>query len=232
MKENIEKLAESLVRVSEDLDSDPVALPNNLQEDFRYFLSLCDGGYTSDKFFHFFGRKGPRNHNITEWNKREWWKNCFGLEDSVFIFAEDILGTQFAFDIRGDRKVVKMFIPTTGKLTLCANSFQEFIEEMLNESATLPLRQLAMNFFKVRHQEFRPFTHISCRIPPVLGGDDSDINNLELRSAVANLRIIGQINEQVKSLPSGTRIRDIQINSETEEVLLVPEKQHWLKRLL
>src|SRR6266480_1463356 len=100
MSEIIEKLAESLSSVNDNSLDCAHRLPRNLQDSYRYFLSLCDGGYTEDRFFHFFGVRGPISHNLEEWNRVELWKHFYGLDDTAFVFAEDIFGTQFFFDIR------------------------------------------------------------------------------------------------------------------------------------
>src|SRR5687767_4055107 len=128
MSKLIEQVAESLVSVSDRSFCSEDQIPKNLQDNYRYFLSLCDGGYTGDRFFHFFGQKGPRAQNLLEWNRFDLWKNYYGLGSDTFAFAEDIFGTQFCFDLRGNRRVVKMLIPDGGKLSLCANTFDEFLE--------------------------------------------------------------------------------------------------------
>lgn len=222
MREIIEKLADSLVAVSDDSIHPAQQLPDNLQDDYRYFLSLCDGGYSADRFFHFFGQRGPHLHNLVEWNRVGFWKRYFNLDDKTFVFAEDIFGTQFCFDVRGNRRVVKMLIPDGRAPSLCANTFVEFLEyEVLSDTDNSQIRQLARDFYANRGQAFRSFTHIACKIPPSLGGNDSDISNLETIQSSTNLKILGQIALQVKKLDPGTRIRDIRINYEKEEITLI-----------
>ncbi len=232
MNEVVEKLAESLIAVSDDSFRSSQSLPGNLQDGYRYFLSLCDGGYTKDHFFHFFGQCGPREHNLLEWNQSELWKKYYGLDDKAFVFAEDILGTQFCFDIRGNRRVVKMLVPASGRTTLCANTFEEFVQyEVMRSGTNAEARRLAGNFFRTKGEAFRPFTHISCKVPPALGGSDSDLNNLELTRASTNLKILGQVAAQVKTLAPGTRIREVKIDRDKEEITLVPDNPNWLKNL-
>jgi hypothetical protein len=224
MRELIEKLADSLVSVSDDSIHSEQKLPDNLQEGYRYFLSLCDGGYSEDRFFHFFGQKGPRLHNLLEWNRTDYWKQYYDLNDKAFVFAEDVFGTQFCFDIRGNRRVVKMLIPDGGKLSLCANTFEEFLEtEVLSDTNNLQVRQLAKKFFSSRKEISRPFTHIACKIPLSLGGQDTDLSNLDIVQSSTNLKILGQITSQVKRLAPGTKIKDIKIDYESEKIILVPQ---------
>ena len=224
MREIVEQTAESLVSASDNSSRSDQQLPANLQDGYRYFLSLCDGGYTKDHFWHFFGQAGLASHSLVEWNRTELWKKYYGLDDKTFVFAEDVFGTQFCFDVRGNRRIVKMLIPDGAKISLCANTFEEFLElEVLGQTNNSQVRQLAQRFFRSSGQVFHPFTHISCKIPATLGGNDTDLNNLELVRSSTHLKMLGQIASQIKNLPPGTRIRDIRIDQEKEEITLVPE---------
>ena len=222
MNEVTRKVAESLRPLLVENSGARAQLPSNLQETYRRFITFCDGGYTNDSFFHFFGKHGPPAHNLTSWNEPGFWKHYFGLDETVFVFAEDIFGTQFCFDVRGTRRVVKMFIPDGGKTSLCANTFEEFLErEILSDRTNNEVRELASRFFNVSGERFRPLMHISCKIPRILGGIDTDLNNLQLIDAVVDLKILGQITMQVRALPPGTKIRDIRVNNQNMEVKLI-----------
>lgn len=232
MNDVVENLAETLIAVSDDPFRTSQPLPENLQDSYRYFLTLCDGGYTKDYFFHFFGQHGPREHNLLEWNQTGLWKKYYGLDDKTFVFAEDILGAQFCFDIRGNLGVVRMLVPGSGKSTLCANTFEEFVEhEVFVTTTNAKVRQLADSFFKTKDEAFRPFSHIGCKIPPALGGSDSNLENLELTRASTNLKLLGQVAAQVKKLAPGTRIREVKVDHDKEEITLVPEREGWTRRL-
>lgn len=231
MNKCIEELAESMCKVDDESKLGST-LPANLQDSYCYFLQLSDGGYNNDRFFHFFGKNGPQNHNLTEWNRTTLWKKYYELSDDKFVFCEDIFGTQFYFDLRGNRRVVKMLIPTNGKVTLCANSFEEFVtDEVLSDLTNREVRQFATKFFENARQKFRPFAHIACKIPTVLGGSDSDVNNLHLVDSSTNLRLLGQVIQQVKGLPAGTRINEIKIDEASQTVSLITKKPNWLKRM-
>jgi hypothetical protein len=224
MRDLVERLSASFVSVADESFHSDRQLPTNLQEGYRYFLSLCDGGYTRDHFLHFFGQKGPLHHNLLEWNRPELWKGYYGLADESFVFAEDVFGTQFSFDVRGNRRAVKMLNPDGGTSSLCANTFEEFLEtEVFCDAATSASRQLCSRFFSVRGERWRPFTHLAYRVPPSLGGNDADLGNLEIMSSVVNLKILGQIAQQVKSLPAGTRIQDVRIDYQNESIQLITQ---------
>jgi hypothetical protein len=220
----VEDLSESLDVINVGPSEPARPVPANLQSSYQYFLTLNDGGYTKDKFFHFFGRRGPAEHNAFDWNEPHLWKTYYGVGREVFCFAEDIFGTQFCFDIRGNRKVVKMLIPDGGKMTLCANTFEEFLEtEVLSAESNAKVRDVARRFLSQANVIFQPFTHIGCHIPPSLGGDDTDLGNLCLVRSLANLKILGQITQQVKELPAGTAIRDVKIDYDKEQITLISD---------
>ena len=175
MSEIVERVADLMAPVGSGIVVPTEALPSNLQKSYWYLLSLCDGG-TVNCFFHFFGRMGPSEHNLLDWNRPPLWKHHYNLGEQSFVFAEDIWGTQFYFDIRGNRRVVKMLIPDGGRTTVCANTFEEFLEnEVLSTGFNKRPRFLAERFFHERHVAFRPFTHISCKVPGMLGGSDEDL---------------------------------------------------------
>ena len=187
----------------------------NLQASFLYWLALTNGGYTSDSFFHFFGTTGPREHNILDWNSSELWKKYYSLDETSFVFAEDIFGTQFYFDVRGNRRVVKMLDPDDGSTTLCANTFEDFVESLVfGNEFNIDRKRLASAFYRECHVRFEPFTHISFKNPIVFGGSSSELSNLELIESVDNLMFLGQIVRQTKDLPAGTRIDRIRPTGE------------------
>ena len=220
----LESVAESLKATGVGPKDAVEELPRNLQPSYRHFLSLSDGGYTSDGFIHFFGLGGPLEQNLLQWNKVGFWKLHFGLTDDTFVFAEDNLGTQFMFDVRGNRKVVKMLIPDGGKISLCANTFEEFLENEAHPTeVNARPRGLAARYFRETGIAFRPFTHISCKVPVMLGGSDEDVQNLALVNSGTNLVILGQVCVQVRKLPPGTKIREIRIEEGTGKLAVLPE---------
>jgi len=223
MNTTIERVAESLIAAGHEPRSAADLLPRNLQQGYRYFLSLCDGGYTADNFLHFFGLGQPGEHNLLQWNVPGLRKQHFGLDEQSFVFAEDILGTQFLFDVRGNRRVVKMLIPDGGRVSLCANTFEEFLEnEVASGHFNAKPREAAKRFFLQKRLEFRPFTHISCKIPGMLGGSDEAIQNLTLSNSATNLSVLGQIFVQLKSIPPGTKIEEVTMDERTGKVRLIP----------
>jgi hypothetical protein len=215
MSNLVEILAETLISLEAVPPERSPLDQGNLQHDYLYFLSLCNGGYTPDCFFHFFGTTGPSAHNLRDWNAAVLWKSYYSLTDSEFVFAEDVFGTQFFFDVRGTRKVVKTLAPDTGKVSLCSNTLEDFLEEeVFGDELNLESKKLAKRFFESEGALYEPFTHISCRTPVVFGGSQTDLKNLELVESLENIRLLGQIVNQIKNLPPGTRIDRINLKGE------------------
>src|SRR5579871_5244057 len=103
MNEIIRDLAGLLIPVDEGGVARKGSLPvPNLQRDYLDLLEICNGGYTPDYFFHFFGHSNSVGHDLERWNEESLWKGHFGLGSTDFVFAEDIFGTQFYFDVRGN----------------------------------------------------------------------------------------------------------------------------------
>src|SRR5215217_6883980 len=95
----VEQLIVSLLPIKTIQISTGNRWPKKVDTDLLRFLSSCNGGYTQDYFFHFFGTQGPKEHNIFEWNNPDLWKKHFGIGEDIFFFAEDIWGHQYGFDL-------------------------------------------------------------------------------------------------------------------------------------
>jgi hypothetical protein len=222
MNELVEHLATSLVGVKDGVSLRPVAIPLKLCENYRHFLSLSNGGYTPDNFFHFFGTDGVLGHNVFLWNDVNQWKHYYRLNDDSYIFCEDIFGSQYAFDIRGNRRVVKVLVPDGGRIRLCANTFEEFLRDIVMDDAlNRELRELARSFFDYSGETFRAFSHITCILPSSIGGNDRDLSNLVLVDSAANMSILGQLTDALRDVPPGTRFRDVRIDYARNVITLV-----------
>jgi hypothetical protein len=210
MNNYVEALAESLIRLGAIPSERRKLDQKNLQSSYLYFLSLCNGGYTPDYFLHFFGTAGPRAHNLRDWNDLALWKAHYCLTNTDFVFAEDIFANQFFFDARANRRVVKILTADNGKVSLCANTFEDFIEdEVFGDEFNREARKLARSFLDSKHVRYEPFTHIACKTPVVFGGSQADVENLELIESVDNIAFLGQIVSQTKNLPPGTKINRV-----------------------
>jgi len=218
----IQRLIDQLVPIECKQRENALGVPETLDEDYRTFLSICNGGYTKDNFFHFLGLSGPPQHDVIHWNTPEAWKKWFQPSDSWFFFAEDIWGDQYFFTT-GRRKVLRTLWIHDGKSTLDSWSFVDFIDGVVFGDSNDGLKALARRFFQETGEHYEPFKHISYKIPLCLGGSETEISNMELSDSLINLRFAGQVTTQVKKLAPGTRIVDVQMNRDSGELRLIPE---------
>ena len=216
------RLASSLVAVAPGPVALPRDLPGGLAQDYLDFLAATNGGYTADYLFHFFGASGSREHDVVRWNLPETWKEGFGLDGYSFVFAEDILGNQYYFHLGSRRKVTKVFCIDDGTSLPCADDLPGFVDNVVNSPAvTSEPRRLFEAFRKSSGLDYPLFHHLSNKIPACLGGDDTDLANLEFSNSIVHLDFMGQVVNQVKSLPAGTVIRNVTIDPITSKLRLL-----------
>jgi hypothetical protein len=203
--------------------SDCKSLPHDLPAEYMELLAKTNGGFTEDRYYHFFGIEGTEYHNVFEWNKPQSWKQHFGLTDSHFVFSEDLFGNQYFFK-RGQRKnAIYILWVSTGKTDFIADTFETFIHDIVDdtlEEVMSDFKDLARAFIIKSNSEWIPFKHISHKIPLVLSGKD-ELDNLEWSDSLTNLFFHGQLISQLKHLPPGTPVKDIIMNKEKREVQIV-----------
>ena len=121
------------------------------------------------------------------------------------------IGNAFVQDSEDDS--VHLLNVGTGELLLVADSAEEF-QPMLSD------REFVMNAFAVQTIVSLQKAGItlkkgqiySFKTPPILGGEYT-VENLEATDIEVHFSVLGQICQQVKNLPPGTAITDIQIET-------------------
>ena len=111
-----------------------------------------------------------------------------------------------------------------GKTYFMADSYDNFVKDIVDDPSgeiNGETKEIVKRFFKITKQNWEPFVHLSYKIPIILGGSETDINNLELCDSIVNLTILGQLINQIKKLKPGTIIKDIQIDHANREVKLI-----------
>lgn len=222
-------LVERAARTLTDVDQTPRVsqdrLPSEVPDDFRHFLAVCNGGFAKDGHVHVFGANVCQAHDIFEWNERELWKRHFGLDDRFFVFAETMFGHQFGFLLDRQPTIIKMVSPVDGSLIRCPEHFYQFAHAYIldDEDEFDEDLLLARRYFEAHGGRCPPFAHLSYKIPPILGGSQVDIENVEIVDSVTNLQFSGQIATQAKQLPPGTKIVDVEYNLERREVRLITD---------
>jgi hypothetical protein len=200
-------------------------LPACLDENLIYFLSKCRAGYSQDNYFHFFGAGRNDSHNIKTWNSHELWKHAYGkLVSEYFFFAEDIFGNQFGYRIDDPSGNVFMFWVDDGRVESFADDFWEFVEFTIFDFEIFgKMRKLADDFQHSTPLERKSLHHLSYKVPILLGGNAGDIGNLEIIESVANLTFLGQLVSQCQAFPPGTKIKDVEINKQSQTIKFVPD---------
>lgn len=190
-------------------------------ESYRYFASRCNGGYTPNNFYHFFGRSEDPRHDIVAWNDPNSWKSEFGLGDDFIVFAEDIFGNQYGIRSyrRGPR--IRLLSIITGELSFAPEYFDDFVDlAVLNEEDKETVL-LARRFLSA--VPYKEYHHLSFAVPPCLGGAVDQVENLELIDSRVNLSMTGQLLAGLRQWPPGTRIRDVRLDRENGAVALIPQ---------
>lgn len=198
-------------------------IPNELPDSYKSFLEKYNGGYASDEYFHFFGLSGPLQHNVILWN-RSGWRQEYSLDDSWFIFAEDIFGSQYFIKTKRRKESVYVLDCIRGTNHFMADSFDYFIRDIVDDPTEEVIgesKRIAQSFFQRTNLSWVPFVHLSYKHPIIFGGSETDINNIELCDSIVNLTILGQLIEQTKKLEPGTVIKEIQIDQRNRQVRLI-----------
>jgi|GEM_PF-4385567 len=211
------------VLVPTDISFGIVDLPANLPDSYREFLESCNGGYTAGSYFHFFGLAGPCQHNVILWNRSEW-RTWYSLDASWFIFAEDILGSQYYLKTKGRIGSVYMLDCNSGKTYFMADSYDYFVKDIVEDPDEVVIGEtkgIVRRFFDSTGCRWEPFVHLSYRIPSLLGGSETDVNNMELCDSITNLTILGQLVNQTRKLKPGTIIKHVEIDREKREIRLI-----------
>ncbi|MBN2590255.1 MAG: SMI1/KNR4 family protein [Sedimentisphaerales bacterium] len=198
-------------------------LPLDLPDSYRSLLATCNGGYTYDDFFHFFGLIGPVQHNVIEWNQNKYWKDYYHLDDNCFVFAEDVFGGQYFFKRGGRKNAIYMLAPDDGKTYFIADYFENFLKDIIADSDNMYSEEktLAEAFFAIPGNRKKYFHHLSCKTPIILGGDEEDIENLDLCESLVNLSILGQLVHGLENVKPGTIIKDVEIDYINKKVRLI-----------
>ena len=137
---------------------------------------------------------------LSEWE----WAMCEPMTPILLI----ALGDVFA---QGDSKAVYFLDTNQGSFVLVAGTGDQF-QNMLRDPRFVTEKMLPARILQLRKAgiELGPSEVYSHSHPLVLGGEDTNENVAPTNIAV-HLSLYGQIHRQIKDLPEGTKITDIQI---------------------
>jgi hypothetical protein len=163
-----------------------------LNDEFHNLLSVKNGFYAFESALHFFPATNASVPNLSLWNSNDLWKHEYSssIKDYLF-FAEDIFGIQFCVF----RNEIHTF----------ATSFEEWSKCILEKYNYWTGFDLAHQW-QLKNGVIPVGTRLLPKIPFVLGGKFS-IDNLYLLDSVKGMRIRGDLSQQIKNSPDGTKIK-------------------------
>jgi hypothetical protein len=140
--------------------------------------------------------------------------NTFPLfKGKIICYAYDWLGRQFALNLNqilDDEPSLLMFDIGTGEILEIATSFQDFHNLIVDHTDEI----LALNLFtqcKIAiGNTIKSDECIGYKIPLFLNGKE-EISNMEITSMKLYWELFGQIFNQVKKLPPGSKVSNIKL---------------------
>lgn len=151
--------------------------------------------------------------SLTAWNGRSGWQSDWRSKPPAIAFASDWLGGLFLLLAKGQRAdgepALGILTTTTGESTRLEASFEAFIGDVLpGEWRSLLAVDRLETWRAAGNDTPRPDQVVAPKQPLFLGGSDA-LADLELTPLVVAVSLGGQIWEQVKDLPPGTRIKGV-----------------------
>jgi hypothetical protein len=151
---------------------------------------------------------------LTEWNLRNGWRADWPSIPTAVAFATDWRGNLYAFDSSrtpaGERRVAWLRI-ATGEYECPDMSFREFIAGVVPQlRSQLFDEPLFASWIEAGGSIPTPDQCVGHTVPLVLGGTD-DAANLEPLSLRVWVSLAGQIHEQTRKLPPGTKITGFRV---------------------
>ena len=141
--------------------------------------------------------------NALSWNRAEW-RQAFGLPESIVLWGENVFGDQFGVE-SGSGLVVRLSCEGGRLDRLPYRSPCEQIESMLLEDPRTWIEADLVSAAFRRGLRPLPTEHLSFEVPLVCGGTAAE-DNLEVLDGGAHMDVLGQIVEQNRGVPEGTRI--------------------------
>lgn len=204
---NVQKLLSiSSLKISEIIPQFDESTKNklgSLGDDFYNLLTLKNGFYAFESALHFFPATNINQSilDVNYWNSENLWVNKYSdsIRDYLF-FAEDIFGGQFC--IFNER--IHTFDPETEETEEIATSFDDWAKCVLDEYNHLTGFELAHEW-QLKNGCIPVVKRLLPKVPFVLGGKFT-IDNLYLLDSVTGMKVRGDLAQQIKNSPDGTKV--------------------------
>lgn len=176
--------------------------------DTLYWQSLASGWFTVyDGALRLFSVcDEPTARNVIEWNRSDNRKTTYQelLPESIWCFGEDVFGNQFCFVDDG----IFWLETETGKLTRLADTFTEWKAQVDGNSSYYTGHPFASAWHDA-HDTDNPLTpdKVLRPITPFAAGSKYKTANLFPVDATEAMRFGGNLANQIKNLPDGTKIK-------------------------
>ncbi|QIY96385.1 SMI1/KNR4 family protein [Streptomyces sp. S1D4-11] len=167
-------------------------------------LSERNGFYALESALHVFPASDAvlSGRSLGEWNNRQLWVEYYGeLAPPALFFAEDVFGGQFA--LMDD--AVYLFDPETAKMTVFANSVEEWASRIIAQFDYATGYSIA-HAWQVENGALPVGHRLIPRVPFSCGGDFS-VENMVLIEAVSAMRYWGGFATMIAGLPDGAQLR-------------------------
>lgn len=179
----------------------------NATEHLNEAIQLClrkNGFYAFESALHVYPMgAGCNSHMHAEtWNATDGWKRAYGgTVDSLWCFAEDVFGEQFAIS---DGAIVS-FNPETGEVASLADSLEDWACRILVDYEYLTGYPLARDW-QAANRPLHPGERLVPKTPFALGGEYNTAN-LYAMNATKAMELRGDIYRQICGLSDGARVR-------------------------
>jgi hypothetical protein len=185
------------------IDESTKNMLGSLSNDFHNLLAIKNGFYAFESALHFFPATKIDQSiiDVNYWNLENLWRNEYSnsIKDHLF-FAEDIFGGQFCVF----NEKIHTFDPETEETEEIATNFDDWSKCVLDEYNYLTGFELAHEW-QLKNGSIPVGKRLLPKVPFVLGGKFT-VDNLYLLDSVTGMKVRGDLAQQIKNSPDGTKV--------------------------
>jgi hypothetical protein len=193
-------IAESIPQIDEQTNK----MLGSLGNEFHNILSIKNGFYAFESALHFFPATevvDSVNLDVNYWNSPQLWRDEYSNSiDKYLFFAEDIFGGQFCIF----NNKIHIFDSETEEIEVIADTFDDWAKCILDNYNYLTGFELAHGW-QLKNGSIPAGKRLLPKVPFVLGGKFT-VDNLYLLDSVTGMKLRGDLAQQIKNSPDGTKI--------------------------